>query len=67
MANKSTPVPPLEARQAEELKRTYNELGPLRRELGGGGGFSDEIQAQLNAQIARLEVQVNSQGAQGSP
>jgi hypothetical protein len=33
----------LPAKEAEGLKQTSNDLGRLRRELGGGGGWLEEI------------------------
>jgi hypothetical protein len=43
MANRLPPETPLSASEAERLKGDSNVLGQLRRELGLGGGWLDEI------------------------
>jgi hypothetical protein len=43
MANRLPPETPLPAKEADGIKRVSNDLGHLRRKLGGGGGWLDEI------------------------
>lgn len=43
MSNRLPAETPLPAKEAEGIKRTSDDLGQLRRKLGGGGGWLDEI------------------------
>lgn len=45
------PEKPLPAKEAEGIKKTSNKLGCLRRELGGGGGWLDEIDNEFKHKI----------------
>jgi hypothetical protein len=46
-----TSLPP---REAQSLKQFSNELGRLRRQLGGGGGWLDEIHDEFKPRMASL-------------
>jgi hypothetical protein len=54
VASSIDPAHPLLAKEAEGLKVFSAELGHLRRQLAGGGGWLDEIQLELKPRIARL-------------
>jgi hypothetical protein len=45
------PVKPLSANEAEGFKQFSNELGHLRRKLGGGGGWLDEIHDEFKPRM----------------
>jgi hypothetical protein len=49
MANRVLPVKPLLAEDAEGLNRASNNLDVLRRQLGGGGAWLDEIQDEIES------------------
>jgi hypothetical protein len=49
MVSRLPPERPLPAKEAEEIKETSDNLGRLRRELGGGGGWRDEINPQIDS------------------
>jgi hypothetical protein len=49
------PGKPLPAKKAESLKENSNKLGRLRRELGGGGGWLEEIDDEVHPQRDSLE------------
>ena len=44
----------LPTKEAQGLKLFSYELGQLRRQLGSGGGWPDEIQLQLKPRLASL-------------
>ena len=44
----------LSAKEAQGFKLFSYELGQLRRQLGGGGRWLDDIQEELKPRIARL-------------
>jgi hypothetical protein len=48
------PEKPLPAKEAEGIKKTSNKLGRLRKELGGGGGWLDEIHDEFKPQMDSL-------------
>lgn len=48
------PEKPLPAKEAEGIKETSNKLGRLRRELGGGGGWLEEIHDEFKPQMDSL-------------
>jgi len=47
VANKLPAATPLDAEVAKGMKKSSNELGRLRRQLGVGGGWLDEIEEKL--------------------
>jgi hypothetical protein len=53
MASRLPPDKPLPAKEPERVKELSNELGRLRRELGGGGAWPDEIQDELVTRAIR--------------
>ena len=54
-ANRLPALPPLTAKEAESIKVASFELGSLRRQLGGGGGWIDEIHHELRPRVDRLK------------
>ena len=48
LANRLPPETPLPATEAEGIRETSNVLGQLRRELGVGGGWLDEVAARAD-------------------
>jgi hypothetical protein len=56
IASKSARALPMAEQEAESFKRTYLELGRLRRRLGGGGGWPDEFDAELRALGAQAQT-----------
>jgi hypothetical protein len=54
-ANRMPAGTPLPANEAEGIKRTFNKLGRLRRKLGGGGGWLDEIHDEFKPRVDRLK------------
>jgi hypothetical protein len=46
---------PLPANEAEGIKQTFNKLGRLRRKLGGGGGWLDEIHDEFKPRMDGLK------------
>lgn len=46
MANKMLEPRPFTAEEATGMKESYNKLGRLHRQLGGGGGWLDEIKLE---------------------
>jgi hypothetical protein len=66
-ANKMATPPPLQAKQAVELAQAFKELGTLRKALGAGGGFPNDIQKELEATLAKIQDQSNAQIGQGNP
>jgi hypothetical protein len=54
MASRLPPETPLPPKEAESLKGTSNNLGRLRRKLGGGGGWLDEIHDEFKPQMDGL-------------
>jgi hypothetical protein len=55
VANGLPPQTPLPAEVAEGMKETSNDLGRLRRKLGGGGGWLDEIHDEFKPRVDRLK------------
>lgn len=53
-ATRLPPETPLPAREAQGLRLFSHELGHLRRQLGGGGGWLDEIQYQVKPRMDSL-------------
>ena len=53
-ANRLPLETPLSAEVAEGIKEASNNLGRLRRKLGGGGGWLDEIHDEYKPQVDRL-------------
>jgi hypothetical protein len=47
VANKITPLPPLQAQQADEFREAVKKLGLRRKQLGAGGRWLDEIKDEL--------------------
>jgi hypothetical protein len=59
----ATALPPdtqLPAKEAEAMKQFSYDLGQLRRELSGGGGWLDEIHDEFKPQITALSVSFRS-------
>jgi len=54
-ANRLPAGTPLPTNEAEGIKRTCNNLGRLRRKLGGGGGWLDEIHDEFKPQMDGLK------------
>lgn len=54
------PDTPLPAKEAEGMKKFSSELGQIRRELSGGGGWLDEIYEQFRPQTTALSVSFKS-------
>jgi hypothetical protein len=50
-ANRLPADTPLPAEEAERIRQFSNNLGRLRRKLGGGGGWLDEIHDQFKPQM----------------
>ena len=48
VANKFTEPKPLDAQLAAGMKKSSDDLGRLRRQLGVGGGWLDEIEENSN-------------------
>ena len=53
-SNNLPPSTPLPAREAEGIKEASSNLGRLRRELGGGGGWLGEIHDELRPSLDSL-------------
>jgi hypothetical protein len=53
-ANRLPPETLLPAKEADGIKQASNNLGRLRRKLGGGGGWLDEIHDEFKPQMDRL-------------
>jgi hypothetical protein len=51
LANRLPPATLLPAKEAEDMKQASNNLGRLRRKLGGGGGWLDEIHDEFKPRM----------------
>src|ERR1035437_65762 len=56
VANRLPPPTPLPAEQAESMKRECYDLGRLRRKLGAGGVWLDEIHDEYKPQMDSLKA-----------
>jgi hypothetical protein len=54
LANRLPPGTPLPAKEAEGIRQSAMRLGGLRRKLGGGGGWLEEIHEELKPQVDGL-------------
>lgn len=59
MANKIGAPFPLGAELAKDMKAESNRIGDLRRKLGLGGGWEDEIEDKYREALKQLETKVS--------
>jgi len=55
-ANRLPANTPFPTKEAEGIKEFCNELGRLRRKLGGGGAWPDEIEEEFKHRMKNLKI-----------